>query len=218
MRFVSLVSLAVVVATAIAADNKEDKKVTPLDRKMTGIDGKGVPMIKPEQTLRKVRRGKGDKKHKKRMATVATVRTQQRRVRTPQEVVESLFRTTPKAKQKRPRRKAAVPAEHKRVWADLLQSKDEVIAGVAQEVKRVDPTGSKTHVALCDGERALLKRLIDGLPEELRQPLVLSSVEEMTSREVAEAMGIPEGTVRTRVMRARTELRRRFLAMKEGQR
>jgi len=42
---------------------------------VTGIDGKGVPMIKPEQTLRKPRRGKGDKKHKKRLATVATVRT-----------------------------------------------------------------------------------------------------------------------------------------------
>jgi RNA polymerase sigma-70 factor (ECF subfamily) len=67
-------------------------------------------------------------------------------------------------------------------------------------------------------ERAMLRRLIEGLPEELRQPLVLSSVEEMTSREVAEAMGIPEGTVRTRIMRARTELRRKFLAMKEGQR
>jgi RNA polymerase sigma-70 factor (ECF subfamily) len=69
-----------------------------------------------------------------------------------------------------------------------------------------------------EDKRALLRRLIDRLPEELRQPLVLSSVEEMTSREVAEAMGIPEGTVRTRVMRARTELRRRFLAMREGQR
>lgn len=72
--------------------------------------------------------------------------------------------------------------------------------------------------AVDEDERAVLRRLIDGLPEELRQPLVLSSVEEMTSREVAEAMGIPEGTVRTRVMRARTELRRRFVAMKEGQR
>jgi RNA polymerase sigma-70 factor, ECF subfamily len=69
-----------------------------------------------------------------------------------------------------------------------------------------------------EDERAVLRRLIDGLPEELRQPLVLSSVEEMTSREVAEAMGIPEGTVRTRVMRARAELRRRFVAMTEGQR
>jgi RNA polymerase sigma-70 factor, ECF subfamily len=72
--------------------------------------------------------------------------------------------------------------------------------------------------AVDEDERAMLRRLIDGLPEELRQPLVLSSVEEMTSREVAEVMGIPEGTVRTRVMRARTELRRRFVAMKEVQR
>jgi RNA polymerase sigma-70 factor (ECF subfamily) len=65
------------------------------------------------------------------------------------------------------------------------------------------------------GERELLRRLIEGLPEELRQPLVLSAIEEMTSREVAVAMGIPEGTVRTRVMRARTELKRRFAAMQE---
>jgi RNA polymerase sigma-70 factor (ECF subfamily) len=77
---------------------------------------------------------------------------------------------------------------------------------------------SPEQSAVNEDERALLRRLIDGLPEELRQPLVLSSVDEMTSREVAEAIGIPEGTVRTRVMRARTELRRRFVAMREGQR
>jgi RNA polymerase sigma-70 factor, ECF subfamily len=77
---------------------------------------------------------------------------------------------------------------------------------------------SPEQSALDEDERAVLRRLIDGLPEDLRRPLVLSSVEEMTSREVAEVMGIPEGTVRTRVMRARTELRRRFAAMKEGQR
>jgi hypothetical protein len=130
---------------------------------VTGIDCKGVPMIKPEQTLRKPRRSKGDKKHKKRMATVATVRTQQVRVRTPEEVVESLFRTTPKEEQPRTRRKAPLPKEHKRVWADLLQSKDEVIAEVVQEVRRVDPTGGKTHVALCDGERALQKRILPAL-------------------------------------------------------
>jgi RNA polymerase sigma-70 factor (ECF subfamily) len=80
-------------------------------------------------------------------------------------------------------------------------------AGVSPEQSAVDKD-----------ERATLRRLIDGLPEELRQPLVLSSVVEMTSREVAEAIGIPEGTVRTRVMRARAELKRRFVAMKEGQR
>ena len=65
-----------------------------------------------------------------------------------------------------------------------------------------------------EGERAVLRRLIDGLPEELRRPLVLSAIEEMTSREVGEAMGIPEATVRGRVMRAKAELRRRFEGMR----
>jgi RNA polymerase sigma-70 factor (ECF subfamily) len=70
-----------------------------------------------------------------------------------------------------------------------------------------------------DGDdRALLWRLIEGLPEEFRQALVLSAIEEMTSREVAAAMGIPEGTVRTRVMRGRAELKRRFEAMRASSR
>jgi RNA polymerase sigma-70 factor (ECF subfamily) len=64
-------------------------------------------------------------------------------------------------------------------------------------------------------ERQLLRQMIDRLPEELRRPLVLSAIEEMTSTEVAEVMGIPEGTVRTRVMRAKAELKKRFEAMKE---
>jgi len=73
--------------------------------------------------------------------------------------------------------------------------------------------GSPERSAAEKGERTLLRRLIDGLPEELRQPLLLSTIEEMTSREVAVVMGIPEGTVRTRVMRARAELKKRFEAM-----
>ena len=72
--------------------------------------------------------------------------------------------------------------------------------------------------AIRSSEQVRLRRLIQMLPEELRQPLLLSAVEEMTSREVAAVMGIPEGTVRTRVMRARVELRRRFEAMQEVRR
>jgi hypothetical protein len=84
-------------------------------------------------------------------------------VRTPQKVLDSLFQTTPPPRRPRVRRQPRPPAEHKRVWADLLASKDEVIAAVAQEVKRVDPSGTKTHVALCDGERALQKRIVPAL-------------------------------------------------------
>jgi RNA polymerase sigma-70 factor (ECF subfamily) len=64
-------------------------------------------------------------------------------------------------------------------------------------------------------ERALLRRLIEELPENFRQALVLSAIEGMQSREVAEVLGVPEATVRTRVMRAKTELRRRFAELSE---
>ncbi len=60
---------------------------------------------------------------------------------------------------------------------------------------------------------AAVHRLIDSLPEELRQPLALSA--EMTSREIAATMGIAEGTVRTRLMRARQILREKITAMEE---
>jgi RNA polymerase sigma-70 factor (ECF subfamily) len=94
----------------------------------------------------------------------------------------------------------------------LMESDEDVMAGL------MAAGASPETDAIRSSEQIRLRRLIDMLPEELRQPLVLSAVEEMTSREVAAVMGIPEGTVRTRVMRARTELRRRFEAMTEGRR
>jgi RNA polymerase sigma-70 factor (ECF subfamily) len=63
---------------------------------------------------------------------------------------------------------------------------------------------------------ATIHRLIDALPEELRQPLALSSVEELNSHEIGAVMGIPEGTVRTRLMRARDILRQKLGALREG--
>jgi RNA polymerase sigma-70 factor, ECF subfamily len=60
---------------------------------------------------------------------------------------------------------------------------------------------------------ARLHRMVDALPEELRQPLALSTVEEMTSREISQVMGIAEGTVRTRLMRARELLKKKLAAL-----
>lgn len=103
-----------------------------------------------------------------------------------------------------------------RAGLDLIQQRLKAPGPLDDEDRReFAAAGASAEQTAVDGdERALLRRLIDGLPEQLRQPLVLSAIEEMTSREVAIAMGIPEGTVRTRVMRARTELRRRFEAMR----
>jgi RNA polymerase sigma-70 factor, ECF subfamily len=63
---------------------------------------------------------------------------------------------------------------------------------------------------------ARIHRLIDTLPEDLRQPLVLSTLEEMTSAQVAIVLGIPEGTVRTRIQRARMLLRQKLGSHQEN--
>jgi len=64
-------------------------------------------------------------------------------------------------------------------------------------------------------QRNLVQVLIDSLAEELRVPLVLSAFEELNSREIGEILSIPEGTVRTRLQRARQILRQKLTSTKE---
>src|SRR5215475_2004976 len=123
---------------------------------VAAVDCKGIPMVKPPGTQPTPRLTKGQKANKKRMATVAAVFTRAPWVRTPQQVVESLFRLsrpTPDDAPTPPR------PENKRVWASLLKGKNAVIQDVAEEMERRDPSASKTRVALTDGERALQIRV-----------------------------------------------------------
>src|SRR5579863_2044446 len=55
-----------------------------------------------------------------------------------------------------------------------------------------------------------LERIIAALPDKLRQPLILSTIEEMSPREVAATLGINEAAVRSRVFRARQILREKL--------
>ena len=120
------------------------------------IDCKGIPMIKSALTTKKVRRKKGEKAQKKKMATVAAVYTQQRRLRTPEDVITSLFE--PQNREERDRKKEAKP-ERKRVWASLVAGKDSFIRDVGDEMERRDAEGMKDWVVVTDGERALLYRV-----------------------------------------------------------
>ena len=55
--------------------------------------------------------------------------------------------------------------------------------------------------------RRLLEAKIDALPDAFRSVFVLRALEELSVEETAEALGIPEATVRTRFFRARSQLR-----------
>ena len=80
--------------------------------------------------------------------------------------------------------------------------------GAAQELQVADPRAESPSDATLRGEvRKVLEQRIDELPEAFRTVFVMRDVEEMTARETADALGIPEATVRTRLFRARALLR-----------
>lgn len=57
---------------------------------------------------------------------------------------------------------------------------------------------------------AVLEKMIQALPVKLRQPLILSAIEEMSPREVAAVLGTNENAVRSRVFRARKILKEKL--------
>lgn len=59
--------------------------------------------------------------------------------------------------------------------------------------------------------RALLDRILAELPPELASILVLFDIEGLKKNEVAEALGIPPGTVASRLKRAREEVEARVV-------
>jgi RNA polymerase sigma-70 factor (ECF subfamily) len=65
---------------------------------------------------------------------------------------------------------------------------------------------------------AALERMIAALPEKLREPLILSTIEEMSPKEVAATLSINEAAVRSRVFRARQILRDKLAGRSRGSR
>jgi RNA polymerase sigma-70 factor, ECF subfamily len=63
---------------------------------------------------------------------------------------------------------------------------------------------------------AVLEKLIAALPDKLRAPLILATLEEMSPREVAATLGINEAAVRSRVFRARQILREKMAGRLPG--
>jgi RNA polymerase sigma-70 factor, ECF subfamily len=85
------------------------------------------------------------------------------------------------------------------------------------EMDTITATGHSPEAAVVSSSGiARIHRLIDTLPEELRQPLVLFTLEEMTSAQIGTALGIPEGTVRTRIQRARMLLKQKLGPQREA--
>ena len=94
--------------------------------------------------------------------------------------------------------------QHGRTREIPLEDPSKPIAEVASSDASADETVHGTQVS------AVLERMIAALPEKLRQPLILSTIEEMSPREVAATLAINEAAVRSRVFRARQILREKL--------
>jgi RNA polymerase sigma-70 factor (ECF subfamily) len=85
-----------------------------------------------------------------------------------------------------------------------LEDPEKPIPEIVYSKNAADDTVQGTQIS------AVLEKLIAALPAKLRAPLVLSALEEMSPREVAETLGINEAAVRSRVFRARQMLKEKL--------
>lgn len=124
-------------------------------------DGKGVPMIQETPTPPKVRLGKGEKTTRKKEALVTSVYTLAPQVRTPEEVLGSLFhqtQKTPALVQKRSK------PHNKRLWA-TLEGKEAALQWTAKFVAQQEGPHIRHRVALTDGSEALQTRTQAQFPD-----------------------------------------------------
>ncbi|CAN5496746.1 sigma-70 family RNA polymerase sigma factor [soil metagenome] len=96
------------------------------------------------------------------------------------------------------------------------------ISGSLDEEGAYEPVADEAETpdrALFDEEvGAEIETALESLPDDFRMAVVLSDIEGLTYQEIADAVGVPIGTVRSRLARGRSMLRKQLetYARKEG--
>src|SRR4051812_24146398 len=93
---------------------------------------------------------------------------------------------------------------------------------IAREVDSNDlQPGSAEYGAYAQAEhqdlRAQLRRALEPLPIALRTAVVLRDLQELSYQEIADRLGLPEGTVKSRINRGRIELAHQLKRVQENQ-
>ena len=124
------------------------------------------------------------------------------RIREPEAFRAWLYRTV---------RNACLIGRRKRAnEPDHIASLDDASAdadGHERRIDAVDPARDPEKAAINSGLRARLRHALAAVPRPYRVVVVLREIEGLSTREVAEVMGISEANVKTRLHRARMLLR-----------
>jgi RNA polymerase sigma-70 factor (ECF subfamily) len=81
------------------------------------------------------------------------------------------------------------------------------------------PTDAGTPQAVLERRDrvAMLRAALEKLAPSLRAAIMLRDIQELSYQEIAERLGVPEGTVKSRINRGRTELARQLARLRERQ-
>ena len=88
---------------------------------------------------------------------------------------------------------------------DHLRRRPAMVLGLLERAGRVEP--SAEELVLVGVEHGDLAGALNRLSPELRAVLQATALDGLTTREAGRLLGIPAGTVKTRLMRARAQLR-----------
>lgn len=127
-------------------------------------DGKGVPIRRPADAppIMDHQHRTGPKPDRKKMATLGAVYSIDRLVRTPEEVVESLFRDPRQPRPKTPRphpchKQMRALLDHRDVNGDEIDGRAVVFAWICEQMALRHAGSDKPLVCIMDGEEALWK-------------------------------------------------------------
>jgi len=80
------------------------------------------------------------------------------------------------------------------------------------------PSASPQRLVEERDRSGLVRRALDRLPPKLREAVVLRDLAELSYQEMAQQLGLPEGTVKSRINRGRAELARILLKARQDAR
>jgi RNA polymerase sigma-70 factor, ECF subfamily len=102
---------------------------------------------------------------------------------------------------------------HTRQISIVRLTEDGAAAG---ESEVADEAPDPEHVAMRTDHSRKLNHVIETLPQEFREVLVLREIEDLSYRDIAEVTSVPIGTVMSRLARARALLKERWFSDVEG--
>lgn len=103
---------------------------------------------------------------------------------------------------------------YRRTRKDRVTDSLEDEEGEARVEVQAGPKSSPMAQVESRERRDLLQSALDSLSPDLREAVILRDLQELEYQEIARVLGVPEGTVKSRINRGRLELARVVMRMK----